>query len=772
MADELKRVGLVFTSEGAADLQKTLKNVATEAKNNQNEFKKLTSEYDENTSSVTKLTDKMKYAQAQAETYADKCTLLKEKLENLQEAEAKNHEALEKKREQLSQAEKKLNDLKNAEEENTEAVQKAQEEYNKASKEVEKLTDKENNYNTKIESTRASLNTATLSMEKFQKMADKANASLESGKAKLEDVSKKLDDFSEKTGKAGSALTTYVTGPIAAVGTAAVAAFKTVDEGLDAVIQKTGATGEEAEQLQSIVKELAASLPADYETIGNAVGEVSTRFHAQGQELSGLSEQFIKYAGLNNVDVVGSIDNVQKVMSAYGVDISDTSLVLDTLNAAGQNTGINLDALAQSMVTNSAALQEMGLDLAGAAEFLGQLETSGVDASTVLAGLKKALANASAEGTPLSEALSNIQQSMTGASSSADGITAAVDLFGAKAGPAIYEACATGQLSFDNLSASMEDFSGNLDTTFENVQDPIDQLQPIMNQILESLAELGESVGPVIVQILQDLVPIIQDLADAWNSLSPGMQDFIVKAGLAAAAAGPILTGISKITGEKGIGGLIKSLSENADSFSNLESIAGKVFSGISGGASSLFSLIAANPVIAIIAAVVAALVLLYNKCEWFRNGVKKIFGGIRDFIKGIMDKIKSLFDFDWKLPEIKLPHFTINPENASMNPIDWIKDGIPSFSVEWYKNGGVLTQPTIFGANGASLMAGGEAGAEAVLPLNEFYSNLSKILENQKRGDSVTYMTVNVDHIEDLEDLLNIRNKAQQYSRMGVKNR
>ena len=770
MAEELKRVGLVFTSEGAVDLQKTLKNVATEAKNNQNEFKKLTLEYDENTSSVTKLTDKMKYAQAQAETYADKCTLLKEKLENLQAAEAKNHEVLEKKREQLSQAEKKLNDLKNAEEENTEAVQKAQEEYDRASKEVEKLTDKENNYNTKIESTRASLNTATLSMEKFQKMADKANASLESGKAKLEDVSKKLDDFSEKTGKAGSALTTYVTGPVAAVGTAAVAAFKTVDEGLDAVIQKTGATGEEAEQLQSIVKELAASLPADYETIGNAVGEVSTRFHAQGQELTDLSEQFIKYADLNNVDVVGSIDNVQKVMSAYGVDISDTSLVLDTLNAAGQNTGINLDTLAQSMVTNSAALQEMGLDLAGAAEFLGQLETSGVDASTVLAGLKKALANASAEGTPLSDALSNIQQSMTGASSSADGITAAVDLFEATAGPAIYKACATGQLSFDNLSASMEDFSGNLDTTFENVQDPIDQLQPIMNQILESLAELGESVGPVIVQILQDLVPIIQNLADGWNSLSPGMREFIVKAALAAAAAGPILTGISKITGEKGIGGLINSLSKNADSFSNLESVAGKVFSGISGGASSLFSLIAANPVIAIIAAVVAALVLLYNKCEWFRNGVNEIFGGIRDFIKGVVDKIKSFFDFDWKLPEIKLPHFKISPEDASLNPIDWIKDGIPSFSVEWYKNGGILNHPTIFGTNGSNLMAGGEAGAEAVLPLDEFYSNLSRILENHKVGEQITYMTVNVDHIDDIEDLFKIRENAQQYKRMGSK--
>ena len=192
------------------------------------------------------------------------------------------------------------------------------------------------------------------------------------------------------------------------------------------------------------------------------------------------------------------------------------------------------------------------------------------------------------------------------------------------------------------------------------------------------------------------------------------------------------------------------------------------MISGISGGALSRFSLIAANPVIAIITAVVAALVLLYNKCEWFRNGVNEIFGGIRDFIKGVVDKTKSFFDFDWKLPKIKLPHFKISPEDASLNPIDWIKDGIPSFSVEWYKNGGILNHPTIFGANGSNLMAGGEAGAEAVLPLDEFYSNLSRILENQQGGDQITYVTVKVDKISDLQDLIDIKNQAQQFSRMG----
>lgn len=102
----------------------------------------------------------------------------------------------------------------------------------------------------------------------------------------------------------------------------------------------------------------------------------------------------------------------------------------------------------------------------------------------------------------------------------------------------------------------------------------------------------------------------------------------------------------------------------------------------------------------------------LYNKCEWLRNGVNAIFGGIADFVKGVINKIKGFFNFEWKLPKIKLPHFKASGEWSLAPP------KVPKFSVDWYANGGILNSPTIFGMNGDRAMGGGEAGAEAVLPI------------------------------------------------------
>lgn len=103
----------------------------------------------------------------------------------------------------------------------------------------------------------------------------------------------------------------------------------------------------------------------------------------------------------------------------------------------------------------------------------------------------------------------------------------------------------------------------------------------------------------------------------------------------------------------------------------------------------------------------------------------KSIFNGITDTInssielaknivsKGV-EKLCELFDFDWELPKIKLPHFSIKG-SFSLNP-----PSIPSFGVEWYKNGGIMTKPTAFGINPGTgkMMVGGEAGAEAIAPI------------------------------------------------------
>ena len=186
------------------------------------------------------------------------------------------------------------------------------------------------------------------------------------------------------------------------------------------------------------------------------------------------------------------------------------------------------------------------------------------------------------------------------------------------------------------------------------------------------------------------------------NQLSPEGQRVIAGCVLVVAAVGPVFSIISKVSG--GVSSLIGIISKIAP-----------VLGPIKTGFAAVNAVMAANPILIIIAAVaalIAIFVTLYNKCEWFRDGVNDIFGAVANFIKGAIDKIKGFFDFDWKLPKIKLPHFKASGE-WSLSPLK-----VPKISVDWYANGGILNSPTIFGANGDSLMGGGEAGKEAVLPI------------------------------------------------------
>lgn len=109
------------------------------------------------------------------------------------------------------------------------------------------------------------------------------------------------------------------------------------------------------------------------------------------------------------------------------------------------------------------------------------------------------------------------------------------------------------------------------------------------------------------------------------------------------------------------------------------------------------------------------------------KNAILTPIEAARDKIKGIVDKIKSFFaNMKISLPKIKLPHFKISGKLSIAPP------SVPKLSIDWYKEGGIMTSPTVFGMNGTSLMAGGEAGAEAILPLKGFYDNLEHILTNR----------------------------------------
>ena len=101
-------------------------------------------------------------------------------------------------------------------------------------------------------------------------------------------------------------------------------------------------------------------------------------------------------------------------------------------------------------------------------------------------------------------------------------------------------------------------------------------------------------------------------------------------------------------------------------------------------------------------------------------NGIKdtitNAINGARNAVSNAIEAIKGFFNFEFKWPHLKMPHFSFS---GSMNPLEWADKGVPSIGVEWYAKGGIMNGPTVFGMNGNNLMVGGEAGEEAILPLN-----------------------------------------------------
>ena len=124
-------------------------------------------------------------------------------------------------------------------------------------------------------------------------------------------------------------------------------------------------------------------------------------------------------------------------------------------------------------------------------------------------------------------------------------------------------------------------------------------------------------------------------------------------------------------------------------------------------------------------------------------NGIKSAIitpiEAARDKVRSVIDAIKGFFSgLKLQLPHIKLPHFKVSGTLSIAPP------SVPHLSIEWYKQGGIMTSPTIFGMNGSALMAGGEAGAEAILPLSGFYKQLEAMLtEKLNMGSMEKYLSI-----------------------------
>lgn len=588
----------------------------------------------------------------------------------------------------------------------------------------------------------------------------------------MKEAGQKIEEYGGKVTKVGESLTKNVTTPLTAVAAAGVAAFSAVDEGVDTIVTATGASGEALDGLVSSYEAVATNIPEELGDVASAVGEVNTRFHTTGEELEGQTTLFLQYAKITGGDVVSAVDSTDKVLKAFGKTSEDTGGLLGMVAQAAQDTGINAQGLMDDVLANSATFKELGFSLEESINFMAQLDANGVDAGVALAGLKKAVVNLTDSGMSESEALQTVIDKIKNASSETEALSIAQETFGTKGAAEMATSIREGRISLDDLAASMSDYSTVVTDTYNNTVDGVDGAVTAANAAKIAMSTLGETISNMLAPVFQRLTQLLMDAKAHFDNLDDNQKQAIVTVGLVVAAIGPALVVIGKVisavgTIVSGVGSLVGFVGGTV-----IPLITGTVMPALSG----LWALMLANPITIVIAAIVAigaAFAALWNNCEAFRNfwinlfssvkntavdakngllstfdgiknGISTRINGAKDAVSGAIEKIKGFFHFEWSLPALKLPHPYISG-SFSLNP-----PSVPSFGINWYREGGILSGAQIFGQMGGNLLGGGEAGQEAVLPLSDFYDHLDGILSRYMTNtDSGLVIQVSIDHFE-----------------------
>ena len=212
-----------------------------------------------------------------------------------------------------------------------------------------------------------------------------------------------------------------------------------------------------------------------------------------------------------------------------------------------------------------------------------------------------------------------------------------------------------------------------------------DNIQLVITTAWEIIKTVVETAINVVLGIIQAVMQIINgDWSGAWETIK-GVFSTVWQAiqSIVQTIFSAIQSYISNVL--NGISGTVSNI------WNGIKDTVSNVLNGISGTVSSVW--------------------------EGIKSTISGAINGAKDAVSSAIEAIKGLFNFSISWPHIPLPHFHVS---GSANPLDWLSQGVPSIGIEWYAKGGIMTKPTIFGMNGNSLMVGGEAGNEAVLPLND----------------------------------------------------
>lgn len=558
------------------------------------------------------------------------------------------------------------------------------------------------------------------------------------GDVRLHALGEQLKQIGDKMTKVGKNLTMKVTAPLAAVGTVAATKFAEVDKAMQLTNSTMGNTAEEAELLNKAMKSAAAS-----STYGmNDAATASLNFARAGlsakQAASALAPAMALAAGEG-----GELDTVSAglvaTINGFHGSFEEAASYADVFANACNNSALDVNSLSNAMSVAAPIFSAAGYNVKDAALYMGVMANNGIDADKAANSLKTGIArlvSPSAEGAKMMDKLNlsitntdgtmkdsaQVQAELNAAFSQlseSEQIAAASAIFGKNQMAPWLALINTAPSDVNKLSTALNKEGTAMEMQSAMMSGFAGSIEKLKSGLDVAATSLGEALAPVILKVANG----IQKLVDWFNNLSPRMQKIIAIVGTLVAAIGPVLLIIGTL----------------ASSVGSIISLVGMVGPAIAGVVAAL------GPVILIIGAVVAAGVLLYKNWdtikakaiafkdaviaafENFKTKVSTTFNNIKtaivtpiqtaiNTVKGIIDRIKGWFPINIGriFSNVKLPHFKLSGSFSLKNMT------VPKISIDWYKTGGIFDSPSVIGV--------GEAGAEAVVPLDKFWDKLDNM--------------------------------------------